>query len=255
MKQVILVIFVFINFLHTSNASEPVVFVTNAYEPYVIEDKIVIKGIFPDIIRAIFHELNIEIEFRFQPWKRGEMTVKKGEAFATFPYLITEQRSENFYFSDPVIYFLPKFLYKNINFPSGFTWEKLSDFRQYRIGGVQGYWYQSSFLAAGLNVNYVTRDIQNIQMLMSDRIHFTLLPELVGKILIHKVYPNQVSAFSFAKKPESIDTFRLMVSRKYPNAKELIEKFNKRLRKIKSNGTYQNIFQKYEVPKEYEAYQ
>jgi polar amino acid transport system substrate-binding protein len=112
MKQVILVIFVFLSFLHTSNAREPVIFVTSAYEPYVIDEGKVIKGVFPDIVNAVFHELDIKIEFIFMPWKRGEITVKKGEAFATFPYLITEQRAGNFYFSDPVINFFPKFLYK-----------------------------------------------------------------------------------------------------------------------------------------------
>lgn len=255
MKKVILLIFVFLNFLHTSNAREPVIFVTSAYEPYVIDEGKVIKGIFPDIINAVFHELDIKIEFIFMPWKRGEITVKKGKAFATFPYLITEQRSKYFYFSDPIINFTPKFLYKKKKFPNGFEWEKLYDFQQYIIGGVRGYWYQRSFKEADLNVNYVTADIQNINMLMKERIDFTLLPELVGRILIQKTYPNQVSAFSFARKPERTDSFHLMVSKEYPYAKELIEKFNKGLRVIKGNGAYHDIFQQYKVPIGHEAYQ
>jgi polar amino acid transport system substrate-binding protein len=90
---------------------------------------------------------------------------------------------------------------------------------------------------------------------MKERIDFTLLPELVGRILIQKTYPNQLSAFSFAQKPESSDTFHLMVSKEFANAKELIEEFNKGLIIIKENGTYKNIFQQYKVPIEYEVYQ
>lgn len=253
MKQVILIIFVFINFCHISHAREPLVFVTSAYEPYVIEEGSVIKGIFPDIVKAVFHELNIKTEFRIQPWKRGETTVRIGEAFATFPYLTSDHRAENFNFSDPVIYFFPKFYYKKEKFPNGFSWVNLTDFQQYTIGGVQGYWYKKSFQKASLNVHYVTTDIQNLHKLMTERIDFTLLPELVGKILIQKVYPDQSSAFAFAKKPESTDTFHLMVSKKYPYAKELTEKFNKGLRIIKQNGIYQNIFKKYKVPIKYET--
>ena len=253
MKQVILVIFVFINFWHISHAKEPLVFVTSAYEPYVIEEGSIITGIFPDIVKAVFHELNIQAEFRIQPWQRGETTVKSGEAFATFPYLTTELRAEDFNFSDPVICFFPKFYYKKERFPNGFSWENLTDFQQYTIGGIRGYWYKESLQAADLNVQYVTTDRQNILKLMKERIDFTLLPELVGRILIQKVYPHQRSAFAFAKKSESTNTFHLMVSKKYPHAKELTEKFNNGLRIIKGNGIYQKIFQQYKVPIEYET--
>jgi len=255
MKQVILIIFVFINFGHTSQASEPLVFITSAYEPYVIDEGSVITGIFPDIIKAVFHKLNIQAEFIIQPWKRGEATVKSGEAFATFPYLTNVQRAEDFNFSDPVIYFSPKFLYKKERFPNGFSWDNLTNFQQYTIGGVQGYWYAKSFKAADLNVHYVTTDMQNIHKLMNERIDFTILPELVGVLLIKKAYPHQRSTFAFAKKPESINTFRLMVSKKYPHAKEFTEKFNKGLKIIKGDGTYKKIFQQYKVPIEYETSQ
>jgi polar amino acid transport system substrate-binding protein len=253
MKQVAPLVLVFIIFFHAPPAMAQVLFVTSEYEPYVINQDGVAKGIFPDIVKAIFSELNIEVNFKFQPWKRGENTMKMGKAYATFPYLINEQRAEVFDFSDSVIYFFPKFFYKKERFPNGFEWSSLKDFQRYNIGGVIGYWYEKSFQKADLKVQYVTTDMQNIHKLMMDRIDFTLIDELVGWILINKAYPEHVAAFTVARKPESCDAFHLMVSRKYSNAKELTKKFNKGLKVIKDNGTYQKILRNYRVPIEYET--
>jgi polar amino acid transport system substrate-binding protein len=193
------------------------------------------------------------VAFRFQPWKRGEDKVENGTFFGTFPYLRTHLRSERFDFSDPVIYFFPKFFYMKATFPDGFSWQKIEDFKAYVIGGVLGYWYEKSFMDAGLQVQYVATDQQNIGKLMLGRIHFSLIDELVGWRLIQKAFPDQVDAFAVAEKPESSDAFRLMISRKYPKAKELTEKFNAGLQTILQNGIYFEILEKYGVSMEYAA--
>jgi polar amino acid transport system substrate-binding protein len=70
MRTVILqLVLVIVNTAHISYAGEPVVFVTSAYEPYVIDEGAVASGIFPDVVRAAFHESDTEVVFRFQPWK------------------------------------------------------------------------------------------------------------------------------------------------------------------------------------------
>lgn len=251
MKSVVLILCTFINLLHLAQAGEPVSFVTSSYEPYVIESDHVASGIFPDIVKAALHERQMDVKFEFLPWKSCENIVREGSVFATFPYIINVQRAKFFDFSDPVIYFFPKFFYKKENFPDGFIWKDLRSFRPYQIGGVLGYWYEISFKNEGLNVHYVTTDIQNIYKLMRGRIDFTLIDELVGWRIIKKVYPKQKLAFAVSKRPESYSAFHLMVSRKYSNAKTLTKIFNKGLKKIKKNGTYQKIFRKYDVPMEY----
>jgi polar amino acid transport system substrate-binding protein len=39
-----------------------------------------------------------------------------------------------------------------------------------------------------------------------------------------------------------------MISRDYPNAEALTQVFNEGLKKIKDNGTYQDILERYEIP-------
>jgi polar amino acid transport system substrate-binding protein len=248
MKGMIVSILLLLNCLPAAQALEPLVFVTSDYPPYVIEDEGIARGIVPDIIRAGLKDTDIEAVFKFQPWNRGQTTVKNGDAYACFPYLITEQRSEFFDFSAPLIGFFPKFFHSKAKFPQGFSWKELNDFLGYKMGGVRGFWYEPAFEKEGLKVNYVSTDLQNMHMLIKGRIDFTLIDELVGWYLIKNHYPTQLSAFAVADKPESSEALHLMISKDYPNAKALTQVFNEGLRKIKDNGTYQDILERYEIP-------
>lgn len=236
---------------NTSSTANPVVFVTSAYAPYVINRDGLARGLFPDIVTAAFREMNQMVHFQFQPWVRGEKSVKLGKAFATFPYLKNAARESEFDFSEPVLFFYPKFFYNTERFPHGFEWETLADFRRYRVGGVRGYWYEQSFKQAGIEVQYVTSDRQNIAMLLVQRIDFTLIDELVGWNLVYETAPDKIDKYAVASRPQSSDAFHLMISRNYPNAKLLRLTFDLGLVKIKRNGIYQQILDQYQVTSEY----
>ncbi|MDE1464288.1 substrate-binding periplasmic protein [Spartinivicinus poritis] len=242
---------ILLNNLSIAHSKETIDVATSAYEPYVIEDSQTARGIFPDIVSTIFSQQGVKVKFHFHSWTRGEALVNNGLVFATFPYIINTQRAKSFNFSDPVIYFFPKFFYLKENFPEGFSWHSLKDFKPYIIGGVFGYWYESAFREQAIEVHYVTTDTQNIYKLMHGRIDFTLIDELVGWKLIENIYPQQRRAFAVTKKPESSSTFHLMISRHYPHSSKLTKQFNKGLKHIKANGTYQRIFRRYGVPMEY----
>ncbi|MBB1270928.1 ABC transporter substrate-binding protein [Shewanella sp. SR44-3] len=251
MKRVLIILFLLSHFLFIAKAQEPLVFVTSDYPPYVINNNGIANGMIPELIKAVFKDTDIEVEFKFQPWNRGQLSVSKGLAFAAFPYVFTDERAKDFDFSDPFLAFFPKFFYKKTRFPNGFSWQELADFHGYRMGGVRGFWYQASFDALGLNVSYVSTDLQNMTMLLKDRIDFTLIDELVGWDLIRTHIPENIADFSVVTKPESRSALHLMISREYPNAKALTQTFNQGLQKLKDNGIYQNIIEKYHAPKEY----
>ncbi|CAM4354105.1 substrate-binding periplasmic protein [Shewanella denitrificans] len=251
MKSVIFTLLLLLSFFSMAKAQEPLVFVTSDYPPYVIDNNGVATGMVPDIIRAIFKDSDIEVDIVFQPWNRGQASVISGAAFATFPYVMTRERAKVFDFSDPFLAFFPKFFYNKMRFPNGFSWKKLKDFQGYKMGGVRGFWYEADFQALRLNVNYVSTDLQNMNMLLKERVDFTLIDEMVGWHLIKTNFPHKKDHFAVAKKPESQSGLHLMISRKYPNAKVLTQVFNKGLKTIKTNGTYQKILNDYQVSEEY----
>jgi polar amino acid transport system substrate-binding protein len=230
-------------------SKETVVFVTDEYAPYVSKTKQK-SGIFPEVVKKIFKEKHIKVQIKFQPWRRCEANLSEGNAFAAFPYLKTKEREAKHNFSDPVIYFYPKFFYLKNRFKKPFEWNNLSDFKHYSIGGVLGYWYEERFKKAKLNVDYEGNDSKNIKKLVKKMIDFTIIDELVGWNLIERMKFDK-SLFAVSKKPTDEDTFHLMVSRKYKNSEKYLKIFNQGFKKMKQSNEYHKIFKKYSIPDEY----
>lgn len=228
----------------TINAMDTVVIATDDYDPYTLyRDNG--SGVILDIIREAFAKVEVEVQFRFMPWKRCEMNVSEGKLFAATPYFKTDKRLKEYDFSDPLILSRNVFFYNKETVPDDFFWTELSDFKEYRMGGVIGYWYMEAFKKAGLKVSLVPTDLQMLKMILLNRIDFCVLDEITGRRLINTHLNGEMEHFGILEKPESIDSFHLLISRIYPGSKELTEKFNRGLRALKESGEYHKILKRY----------
>lgn len=246
MKKVIFFMGLFILGLSLS-AAPKVVIATGEWEPYTSE-KMSGKGFCTEIVTAVFSELGIEVEYVFVPWKRAEDMALKGEAFAAFPYVTTEERKKSFDFSDPFAKSTAKFFYiKNGKVPKDFKWTTYSDLKPFRVGGSLGYWYEKPFKDAGLNLDMAPNDESTFKKLAAGRVDITVTAELVGWQIIKNLFPKEMDKFDTIDKPLSEDELCLMVSRTYPDSKGLTEKFNAGLKKIKEKGTYGALLKKYNI--------
>lgn len=90
MKKIIII---FLVLFVSSFSKEKVIFVTGDYFPYTSRSK-VNKGSLIEILEEVGKRLDLDLVINFYPWKRCEELVKNGEAFATLPYIITEERSK-----------------------------------------------------------------------------------------------------------------------------------------------------------------
>lgn len=227
---------------------EKVVIATDDYEPYTLYRDSG-TGVILEIIRESFAQVNVTVEFSFMPWKRCEQSVNDGKVFAATPYFKTELRLTKYDFSEPIILSRNVFFYNKESFPDGFTWNELSDFKDYNMGGVIGYWYLEAFKKAELKVSTVPTDLQMIKMILHKRIDFCVVDEITGRRLISTHLNGDSVSFGILEKPESFDSFHLLISRNYPGAKELTKKFNKGLRLLKKSGEYHKILRRYGFPK------
>jgi len=219
---------------------------TGEWAPYTSQD-MVGHGVFTEIVKAIFEEIGIEPLYTFYPWKRAEYLVKEGSAFAAFPYFQTDERKKIFYFSAPVMISTGRLFYLKRNFPNGIDYKKLDELASYKISGVLGYWYETPFKEAHLNVEYVVSDEQSIKKLYLDRVELVASEELVGWSLIKHLYPKEASLFGTIDPPLNQDELRLMISKNYPNAIELTKRFNSGLEAIRKNGILSQILAKHGV--------
>jgi polar amino acid transport system substrate-binding protein len=227
-------------------AQESVLILSDDYDPYTSSHQQG-SGVMLDLVRQAFAAKGIEVTYEFAPWKRCEQMVAKGEAFGAAPYFKTEERLQHYNFSDPIIYSINKFFYNTEKFPNGFTWNTLEDFQGYSMGGILGYWYIPAFERAGLTVEKVESDKQNLAKLIAQRIDFTVIDELTGMLLLRQHFPDDMHKIGVLDKPESFLEFHVMISRTYPKTAEFTDQLNQGLKQLKESGEYHTILKKHHI--------
>jgi len=219
---------------------------TGEWPPYTSEN-INGYGFCTEIVSAIVNEMGLKPKYYFYPWKRTENAVKHGLVFGAFPYALTEERAKEYDFSDLIMENKTLFFYNKKYIKEKPVWITLQDLKQYEIGGCQGFSYVQTLTNAKLNIELVSLDKFNVRKLYANRIDLAIFDELVGWNLIKEHYPNNIDIFDTLYKPFDTGNSHLMISRKYPNSKELTNRFNKALIRIKEKNIYQKIFNKYGI--------
>ncbi len=231
-------------------AQESVVIASGDYAPYSSAQDGG-SGAVLDIVRQAFAIRGIEVNYQFFPWSRCERMVAEGKVFAAAPYSKNDERLLLYDFSNPILFSFRRFFYDTDRFPGGFIWETFEDFRGYRMGGVLGYWYLPAFEQAGLTVETVTKEEQNMAKLIAQWIDFILLDELVGMHLLRERFSENMDTIGVLEKAESFDEMHLLISKTYPDAEALTTQFNEGLKRLKESGEYQKILETYQIPKYY----
>jgi len=213
---------------------------TGEWPPYTSK-KIEGYGFCTEIVSAIVHEMDMKPKYYFYPWKRAENVTREGRVLGAFPYAVTEERKKEFDYSDLIMENKTVFFYNKKHLNQKPVWITLKDLKPFRIGGVIGYSYTSTFTKAGLKVQYVPLDENNVGKLYLNRIDLAVMDLLVGWNLIRELYPNEIDIFGTLDKPLDTGNSHLMISRKYPNAKQLRDRFNQALKRIKERNLSQDF--------------
>jgi len=228
----------------TSVWAETITLVTGEFPPYTseaLED----RGFSTEIISAVFQEMGKEVEYTFYPWRRCEELVQKGKAWATFPYTHTEEREKVYLFSDNISDSITHFFYYKEN--KAYTYNTLEDLKDYKVGGLQGYFYEPWFEEAGLEVTYTYDHMSIIRQLINGRIELAPLNVVVGWHTIKTQFPDEAQNFDYLEKPLLVGKTHVIASKQYPGSAELLEEFNAALQRIKENGTHAAILEKYGI--------
>jgi polar amino acid transport system substrate-binding protein len=231
-------------------ASDTVKFATGEWEPYTGQ-KMEGYGMVTEIVAAACSAAGIKAEYEFFPWKRAEANVEGGQVFATFPYQQIKEREDKFYFSD-VLYTSGMGILMHIGNAktASFEYSKPEDLKTFRVGIVAGTdAVKFPLQKIGCVPSETQSGDQNMQKLALDRLDMVIDDKAVLFQSLKNVFgsdPAKMAQFRFTKVGfGEASNYRLMVSKTYPGSKELLEKFNAGLKKIKSGGEYKNILKKY----------
>lgn len=234
----------------TTWASEPsgIILVTGEWAPYTSKG-LENYGFFTAIVSEIFRKMDQVPEYKFYPWKRCELQLEKGNAFAAFPYAYTKERAKKFWFTDLMTLADDSteptrlFFYKKS--AGDFRFDELEDLRAYKIAGIAGYYYLELFDEAGIAYDYSDNETDAFRKLVGGRVDLVPIIQSAGNKVIKRLYPGEPDHFGVLPKSISGAGTRLMVSRAYPRAGKIMKRFNMAFKEIVKDGTYLRILKKH----------
>lgn len=233
----------------TDETGDKVVLVIGEWEPFTSEN-LEGYGFFTEIVTAAFEQAGLPIEYQFYPWKRCEEMVQNGEAWGTFPYAYTEDRTEFYNYSERVFPDSTVMFYKKDNSKINLDEidvANLQTLKPYMIGGITGYSYEQAFNDAGLSVDWTSGEEDGIHKLANERIDFYPQNDAAGWALLRKLYPDEIENFAVLEKPLFQNDFYIISSKNYPDGDAILNSFNKGLSEIKENGKMKTILDKYNL--------
>ncbi len=231
-------------FFLTSQAytMETIRITTLDWEPYISQN-LTNEGFIAEIAKEAFKRVGYKVEYIYLPWKRAVAMAEAGKFDGYFPSYWSKQREEKSIFTDIIM-----------NGPIGFfkvkgnkiAFNKLEDLIPYRIGVVRGFVNTTEFDAADyLKKEEVTTNLQNIKKLLRERVDLIVADKFVGFYLLNKYIPYMRGQIEFISPPLQDKKLYICMSKKTEKVNEKVASFNKGLKEIKEDGTFDKILAKH----------
>jgi polar amino acid transport system substrate-binding protein len=180
-----------------------------------------------------------DAEVQFLPWARALQAGKDGSVDALVGVWHAPERDKDFLFSEPVISNRILLCRKQGRTPTHFTgFEAL---RPYTVGVVRGYADPPGLAAAGIKVEAVGDDLQNLRKLLADRIDLVLIDGRVADHLIRLHMPEARPAIHCIEPPVQQHPQHLATSRRAADAAEIVAAFNRGLHWLRESGRHDEI--------------
>lgn len=213
-------------------AAETIRLANGDWAPYLSEN-LKEYGVVSHITKEAFALEGINVEYSFFPWKRGFEEAKEGKLDGSIVWGHTDERAQDFNYSDPVVYLETVLFIKK---DSTFDWKDKEDLGKHSIGGVIGYSYGLEDLEkeGKVTITRIASPENNYKKLVSGRIETVAEDREVGWGLVHSLgLANEVKTHP---QPLVTKPYFLIMSKKSPNGDKYLEAFNRGLKKLKESG-------------------
>lgn len=200
-------------------------------------------GVATEIITEVCKRAGMRPIIEYVPWSRAEKDVAEGRSFASFPYSITEARKKTYLFSDSFVSADTAIIRNTAKAPFR------ADLRGCRVGLTAG----SEALTEALKKHgAIFEETQNIEMslrkLENGRIDCIVEDYYVIRKLLRTTTSENIALYDVITPfPLPRRDYRLLVSRTYPNAQLLLERFNRVLSEYIQSEAYAHILAKYDM--------
>ncbi len=237
-KLSIVILFIIVS---SSNvfANEIVTMAIGEWSPYTSEKDL--KGKIAEVIVTEAFKLeNINVIFKYYPWKRSYKNAEYGKVTGTFPWQKTKEREKEMIFTkNPIISIKTVFFHlKSLDF----KWNNYEDLKKYKVGATLGYADVELLQKNDITVDVVTKESLNFKKLLGGRIDIFPIDFVVGYNYIVKSFsPDKVLLFTNNPKPLYTKPMFMLISKKIPNGQKIADTFDRCLKKLKDSGKYDKI--------------
>lgn len=214
------------------------------YPPYA-DQHLPDGGLVTRIVKQAFGRVDRTVDIQFLPWSRGFAAVRDGKADATFPYAPSIDRLAVMQASAP-IFMLQNRVWSARDQPV--IWTTPSDLAGKRLCLPLGY-SPSKPLQALLDQNALQlvqpRNMDDcVRMVQSHRVDFTTNDPAVMQAVMER------TNIELDGDPRSLDSrpLVLLVARNNPRGAELLADFDEGLRRMKADGSYDEIVKRWPGP-------
>lgn len=233
-------------FLFPTNAQaiDKLVVATGEWAPYLSED-LPHGGFATRICTAAFALAGIEVTYKYLPWKRSYLATQSMKYDATLGWHKTPEREKTFLFSEPILSETTYFYYrKDAHLPT----KTVADLKGKTVGVTLGY-ANTAILRPiverhGGTIDIAPNDVSNLKKLVKGRIHLFPCSEIVFNSLAKThLRAEELELLERSKDAYYVGDHHFIVSRKHPNALEIIDKFDKGLKLLKESGLYNHYWE------------
>lgn len=216
-------------------------FITHFIPPFSYEEEGEFKGFAVDLVREMMMDLSHPVAFEMYPFSRGLLKVQTTSNIAFFIVAWREERDKTIKWVGPLIS-SGVYVYKHKDNPDSIkTLEDLNKLPFIGVGrGNADHTYLSDL---GFRNIYPTNDhLVSLQMLASDRIDATPMSELVLPEVAKKA---GIDLSSIQKTDLKLYDSTLYLGFSLDTSDEEVARWQTALDKLKADGRYDRLYQKY----------
>jgi len=196
-----------------------------------------------EIIREALKRVGYELQTVWLPWKRAQLEAARGDYDGLGASYYTEERAKKFAYSDPIASTEVVFFKRT---EDTINYSNLEDLKPYTIGTGFGYGYPAKFAKADYLKKVEAYELKtNIKRLLHKRVDLIIGSKEAIRFYLKQDFPDKVHSVEILGKP--LETLSLYVpfSKMRPNYMQKVQDFNRGLKMIKEDGTYQKIMKEH----------
>lgn len=210
------------------------------YPPFEMSEPVEgLRGFDHEVVEEVFRRKGLSTEIVYVPWTRAISDTKNGLSPALLSCAKSPDRSKHFLFSTPIsrdTYGLYYRLGEDLTEIS-----QLQDIVGRRVASVHGYVSLTKLKEIGANPVELPSETTGFKMLGLGRIDFLY----TGKEATDFHMKTHGVSGQFGFKEIEFFEYHLCLSKKHPDAEDLLPLFNDGLDEVKADGTYQLIHARY----------